>query len=634
MQSVKPLRLKRETYRLDRIADSPNVAHVWVDTGLSHLDGLYTYRIPNDLLNSVAIGSRLKVPFNSRSCEAIVVELSTSTESSGNLKVIESLLDHFPVTNSAMITFYSQMANYWASDPYSVIKSGIPVRVAAVEKKALLHPERGSVPRKTRSSRKTECSYFMHTPHISAYVELADLAIERSNQGSVLLLLPDVKDVSRMFALLKEQHVNSPVIRLDSSLSRSERYANYLEIMNVDHVIVVGTRSALFAPINGLDSIIVGLEKSEQFYEQKHPYWNVRDSAFLRSNIESTNLFFTGYVPSAEMAYQIERRRVKFVGRKHSVKTLAYPQVKGELLPDRIIPEIRKSLNHGTVLFLAPRKGYANALLCAKCKNVALCNCGGRLLMSSLTADPTCNLCGTVEKNWKCRWCSGVTRYAAARGIERFYEEIGRAFPNTAIQLSNAPNILDEISAKTKIVIATPGAIPSVSGGYSCIVILEGQRFLASGSSIYEEMVYESFFDSASRVKESGSVLLVLDSSHPVIASITRWNPSVLVKKILRENSDALLPPYASSVLLKVPTDEAVMLRNGLLKSINDGRLPSSSKVYLTENDSKNESRLFINVPRENRDDLAKFIHELTRKRAISKKSFISVALDPYALLP
>ena len=91
MQSVKPLRLKRETYRLDRIADSPNVAHVWVDTGLSHLDGLYTYRIPNDLLNSVAIGSRLRVPFNSRSCEAIVVELSISNQSSGNLKVIKYL---------------------------------------------------------------------------------------------------------------------------------------------------------------------------------------------------------------------------------------------------------------------------------------------------------------------------------------------------------------------------------------------------------------------------------------------------------------------------------------------------------------------------------------------------------------
>jgi primosomal protein N' (replication factor Y) len=633
MQSVKPLRLKRETYRLGRIADSPNVAHVWVDTGLSHLDGLYTYRIPNDLLNSVVVGSRLKVPFNSRSCEAIVVELSTSTQSSGNLKVIESLLDHFPVTNSAMITFYSQMANYWASDPYSIIKSGIPVRVAAIEK-TLNHPALKSSPGKSRNFKKTECAYFMHTPHISAYSELADLAIRRLKQGSVLLLLPDIKDVSRTFALLKELSVTCPVIRLDSSLSRSERYANYLEIMNLNQVIVIGTRSALFAPINGLDSIIVGLEKSEQYYEQKHPYWNVRDSAFLRSSIESTNLFFTGYVPSAEMAYQIEQRKVKFVSQRHSVKTLAYSQVKGELLPDRIIPEIRKALKLGPVLFLAPRKGYANALLCAKCKNIALCNCGGRLLMSSSTANPICSLCTSVEKDWKCKWCSSTSRYAAARGIERFYEEIGRAFPSTAIQLSNAPNILEEISAKTKIVIATPGAIPAVSGGYSSVVILEGQRFLASGSAIYEEMVYESFFDSASRVKESGSVLVVLDSSHPVIASITRWNPSVLIKKILRENSDALLPPYATSVLLKVSTAEAAILRNGLLKSINDGKLPSSSRVYLTENPSKNESRLLLNVPREYREDLAKFVHELTRKRAISKKSFISVALDPYALLP
>jgi primosomal protein N' (replication factor Y) len=146
-------------------------------------------------------------------------------------------------------------------------------------------------------------------------------------------------------------------------------------------------------------------------------------------------------------------------------------------------------------------------------------------------------------------------------------------------------------------------------------------------------MVYESFFDSAARVKKNGNILVVLDSSHPLISSITRWNPSVVVKKILRENNDALLPPYASSALLRVPITDAVMLRNGILKSIKDGRLPISSKVYLTENESKNESRLLINVPRENREDLANFVLELSRKRAISKKSFISVALDPYVLL-
>jgi primosomal protein N' (replication factor Y) len=632
MQSVRPLRLKRETYRLGLKADTSTVANVWVDSGVSHLDGIYTYRIPNELLSSISVGSRIKVSFNSRSCEAIVVELNETAETSGKLKVIESLLDSFPVANKSTLDFYTQMAAYWASNPYSLIKSGIPPRVASAEK-TLLSQAPDSLNVGTKTSRKLNFTYLMHSPHVSAYTELAELAESRLKNGSVLLLVPDEKDVSTLYALLQKKSLTAPLLRLDSSLTRSERYSNYLQISMLQRVLVVGTRSALFVPMNELDSIIIGFEKSEQFHEQKHPYWNVRDSAFIRSSIESCNLFFTGYVPSAEMAYQIEERTVKFVGNKKSLKTLAYPQERGELLPDRIIPEIRRSLSLGTVLFLAPRKGYANLLLCAKCKNVALCECGGRLLINSQNADPICTICALELKNWKCRWCSSTTRYAASRGIERFYEEIGKAFPNVPILLSNAPNIVDEVSAKTKIVISTSGAVPTSLEGYSSVVILEGQRFLASGSATYEEMVYESFFNTAARVRKNGNLLLILDPYHPVIASLARWNPSVLVKKILRENYDAFLPPYASTASLKVLLSEGVLLRSGISKSIKDGRLPISSKVFLTEDTTKNEARILISVPRENRQDLANFLVQLNRKRAATKKGFISIALDPYALL-
>ncbi|CAN2197859.1 PriA Primosomal protein N' (replication factor Y) - superfamily II helicase [Candidatus Nanopelagicaceae bacterium] len=631
MQSVKPLRLKRETYRLGLKADTANVANVWVDSGLSHLDGIYTYRIPNDLLSSISIGSRIRVPFNNRSCEAIVVEINSSHAASGNLKVIESLLDFVPVASKCMIDFYAQMATYWASDPYSLIKSGIPPRVASSEK-ALLSQLNESPHLKSKASRKPDFTYLMHSPHVSAYTELVELAESRLKNGSVLLLVPDEKDVSNLFALLQNKKLSAPVFRLDSSLTRSERYSNYLQISMLQRLLVVGTRSALFVPINELDSIIVGFEKSEQFHEQKHPYWNVRDSAFIRSSIESCNVFFTGYVPSAEMAYQIEERKVKFVGNKNSLKTLAYPQEKGELLPDRVIPEIRKSLTQGKVLFLAPRKGYANLLLCAKCKNIALCDCGGRFLISSQNADPVCTICSLEIKNWKCAWCASTTRYAAARGIERFYEEIGRAFPNVPIQLSSAPNILEKISDQTKIVIATSGSVPATFEGYSSVVILEGQRFLSSGSATYEEMVYESFFNTAAHVRKNGNLVVVLDSYHPVIASLSRWNPSVLVKKILRENHDASLPPYTSTASLKVVLSEGVVLKNGISKSVKDGRLPISSKVYLTEDKSKNEARILISVPRDNRHVLANFLLELNRRRAATKKAYITFALDPYAL--
>ena len=632
MQSVKPLRLKRETYRSASKADSHLVVNVWVDSGLSHLDGVYSYRCPNELIEKVSIGSRLKVPFNARSCEALVVEIIETNETIDHYKVIESVLGNVPVANTAMIEFYRAMSKYWASDPYSLIKFGIPSRVASVERITGAEPLKYS--KNVNVSKKTSQNYFMmHTPHKSAYLEIVELALERMKHGSTLLLLPDTKDIDRVLQIFLGKKNDFEVIRLDSSLPRAQRYENYLKSSLNKGVLVIGNRSALFAPMVDLNSVIVGFEKSEQYFEKKHPYWNTRDSAFLRAQIENLNLYFTGYVPSSDMAQQIEKRNVKFITERANVTTTAFPQTQGELLPDRIIPAIRKALNQGAVLFLVPRKGYANALLCAKCRNIALCKCGGRLLVAGQYADPMCSVCNTAVKNWQCSWCAGTTRYISARGIDRFHEEIGRAFPNIPIQLSSAPNILEEVAEKTKIVIATTGSIPGIFKEYSAVVLLEGQRFLAASSSRFEELVYESFFEAAAHVSKKGNVFVVLDAFHPLVAAITKWNPGTLVRKILRENEEAFLPPFSSIAVLTVQKHEAILLKNGLAKSIKDGRLPMNSQIFLSEDAESDDAKILLSVPVENRDILAAFLLELSRKRAVSKKSFVNIALDPFTLL-
>jgi primosomal protein N' (replication factor Y) len=236
-------------------------------------------------------------------------------------------------------------------------------------------------------------------------------------------------------------------------------------------------------------------------------------------------------------------------------------------------------------------------------------------------------------KNWQCSWCTGTTRYIAARGIDRFHEEIGRAFPNTSIQLSSAPNILEEVSVKTKIVIATMGSIPGSFKEYSAVVLLEGQRFLAASSSRFEELVYESFFEAAAHVSQKGSVFIVLDAFHPLVAAITKWNPGTLVRKVLRENEEAFLPPFSSIAVLTVEKQEAMLLKNGLAKSIKDGRLPTESQIFLSEDAESDDAKILLSVPAVNRDVLAAFLLELSRKRAISKKSFVNIALDPFTLL-
>ncbi|MFZ4123114.1 MAG: hypothetical protein ACOYJ3_00845 [Candidatus Planktophila sp.] len=632
MESVKPLRLKREAYKEISKADPHTVVNVWVDSGVSHLDGVYSYRCTSEQKRIIHIGSRLKVPFNSRSCEALVVDVLENQESTEHLKIVESVLGNIPVANRELIEFYVLMAKHWASDPYSLVKFGIPPRVASVEKsfELLNYTETKN---SSSATKNVQSSYLMHSPHKSAYVEILDLALERMKKGSTLVLLPDSKDIDRILNALDEKNVNHDVIRLDSSLSRAQRYENYLKTSLEENILVIGNRSALFAPIRNIDSIIVGFEKSEQYFERKHPYWNTRDSVFLRAQIEKINVFFTGYVPSCEIAQKIETRAIDFIAPRTKVNTLAFPQEKGELLPDRIIPKIRKSLLEGTVLFVVPRKGYANALLCAKCRNMSLCKCGSRLVVTSQNSDPICSVCSTFVKNWQCAWCAGTTRYVAARGIDRFHEEIGRAFPNTAIQLSSAPNILEEVADKTKIVIATIGAFPGNAKDFSAVVLLEGQRFLAATSTRYEELVYESFFEAASHVNSNGNILIVLDSFHPLVAAITKWNPAGLVRKILRENQDAFLPPFSSVALLTVEKQDSLLLRNGLAKSIKDERLPLSSQVFLFNDAESEKAKIVLTVPVENRGLLADFLLEFSRKRAISKKSAVSVALDPFTLL-
>ena len=84
---------------------------------------------------------------------------------------------------------------------------------------------------------------------------------------------------------------------------------------------------------------------------------------------------------------------------------------------------------------------------------------------------------------------------------------------------------------------------------------------------------------------------------------------------------------------MTVEKQESVILKNGLAKSIKDGRLPTSSQVFLSQDAESDDARILVSVPSENRDVLAAFLLELSRKRAISKKSFVSIALDPFTLL-
>jgi primosomal protein N' (replication factor Y) len=448
--------------------------------------------------------------------------------------------------------------------------------------------------------------------------------------GSILIVAPDEKDVDLVIASLRSAAILP--LKLTASLTREERYRNYLLAMHGSNSIVVGTRSAIFAPIKNLATVIVHKESSHDHYEMRSPGWNTRTVALLRSEFQSLKLILTGFSPSIEVSQLIDERKVKYLNSKENVNVKAFTPSEGALLPGRIFGEIKKALAIGPVLFIAPRKGYGNALLCAHCRNVATCDCGGRLSVSAKGKAPSCVHCGKAFQEWKCSFCNRDKQYLAGRGIERAAEEISRAFPNFPVVISAGDVIKDRIDPKPSLVLATAGAQPQVEGGYAAVVILDGMRFFAHTDLRTQERARELFLETASFISPKGFVLLVIDDSHPIVSAISRWNIAPLLKRELSERSELCLPPSVFSVVLVMDQAIGVQIANGLKKSALEGRIPQSSRIYGPTEISKDEVKIVIHVDKKHAPALTNTVYELQRRRSIAKKELFTLRVEPYSL--
>jgi primosomal protein N' (replication factor Y) len=352
----------------------------------------------------------------------------------------------------------------------------------------------------------------------------------------------------------------------------------------------------------------------------------------MRAELEGIGLAFTGFTPSVRMAYEIDRSTIKFNNQRTQVNVQAFSPTDGTLMPGRIYSEIKKALKRGPVLFVAPRKGYGNALLCAHCRNVALCKCGGRLSVSSKGLAPTCVHCGTGFPTWKCSFCDRDKQYLAGRGIERAAEEISRAFPGFPVVISAGDVIKDSVDSRPALVLSTPGAQPAVAGGYAAVVVLDAIRFFSQTDINGQERARELLFETASLVSSDGQVLLVLDDSHPIVAALARWNIAPLLKRELAERAELMLPPSVISAVLVMEQTSASPILSGLKKALEDGRLPSSTRIFGVTILPKGQAKIVMHVSHDQSSSLGAMLHELQRKRSIAKKDLFTLRIDPYSL--
>ena len=627
MATPRLFRLKAEvaTAPAGPVAELLPIARVRVDTGVFHLDQLYDYVVPEKLSQETIVGIRVQVPFGSRETEGIVVARVADPEKAGLLKAITKVLSPHPIATSSTLALIDKASEFYCCNPWDLVRSAIPPRVASIDKELPVY----------RSEAKDKpvnggLIFQSFGPYLSSDKQITELVANVIKRGSVLIVAPDEKDVDRIIGNLSIRFDN--VLKISSSITREERYRNFLLSMRLENSIVVGTRSAIFTPVRNLATILVYKESSPDHFELRSPGWNSSTIARLRSEIEGVALVFSGFTPSIRVAFDIDRGVVKFNNQRTQVNVKGFTPSDGTLLPGRIYSEIKKALKKGPVLFLAPRKGYGNALLCAHCRNVAMCACGGRLSVAAKGSIPTCVHCGTGFASWKCSFCNRDKQYLAGRGIERAAEEISRAFPGFPVIVSAGDVIKEKVEAKPALVLSTPGAQPLVEGGYAAVVVLDAIRFFSHTDINGQERARELLFETASLVNHDGQVLIVIDDSHPVIPAITRWNIAPLLKRELAERVELNLPPAVMSAVIVMDQQSAQSIALGLNKALADSRLPSSARIFGPTPMARGMAKIVIHVAINQSSDLGKILHELQRKRSIAKKDLLTLRMDPYSL--
>lgn len=623
-----PLRLKVQTVARGKFeaAEHLPVATVLVDTGVPHLDEVYDYLVPNVLDEELRTGIKVSVNFSGRNVEGYVLSRSESS-AVGNLKFIEKVLSPIPLLTQETLALISAVSKRWASTSFDILTNAIPARVVNAEKsfQTVDHP-----PAVLESTIAPTYSFYLFTPGEDPFTVMGEWVRKRSALGGVLVVLPEAREVDLLSKRLKSMGLKFSV--LEGSLTRAERYSNFLDVACGNVQIVIGSRSAIFAPVNNLKTLIVFRECSQSHYEVRTPGWNTRDVAIIRSQMSSIDLTFAGFSPSSEVAHLMERGEVLLKGQSASVDATSFTAHYGELLPDRIFAPIRKALEKGSVLFLVSRKGYATAISCKSCRNIATCDCGGRISFDGPEKGYRCSLCDKKANTWSCRWCKKVQPVLLGRGNQRFAQEIGRAFPGFPVLISDATSPIDEVPEECSLVLATAGMAPAVKNGYQAVVILEGDALFAQLDLRAHERAREAIMQSVALLAKKGKALLVIDSSHPIIASVSRWNLAPLLMRELSERSQTHLPPTVHAITIEMAHGECASFIAGIEKSATEGRISRSTRILGPSKISDENSRVIITVPRDEGVDLIDFLVRYRKKRALAKKPALTMRIDPYSL--
>ncbi|MDR1467067.1 MAG: primosomal protein N' [Oscillospiraceae bacterium] len=395
------------------------------------------------------------------------------------------------------------------------------------------------------------------------------------NKGrGVIVMVPEIALTPQLTAVFCKEFKNQVAI-LNSSLTSKERFCNWRKIKNGEAKVVVGTRSAVFAPLAKIGLIIMDEEHETSYKSERTPRYHAREVAIFRCKYHKALLLLASATPSVESFYMAKNKQYGFnkLGKRYGnavLPSVSIVDMSSELLVDeggifsaKLIRAMSDNLKVGKQsILLLNRRGYSTFVVCPSCKEVVVCkNCSVSMSYHSSNNRLICHYClNSTGLTEECPNCHKSQVHYAGVGIQRVEQEFKKIVPNARVLRIDSDSASDKSLLEKKINAFKNKDYDVLIGTQMIAKGLNFSSVTLVGVISADSMLYSSDFRSYERTfniitqvvgrsgrgKDKGlAIIQTLTPENPIIKFAADQNYEAFYNSEIQMRKAMLYPPFA-----------------------------------------------------------------------------------------
>ena len=445
------------------------------------------------------------------------------------------------------------------------------------------------------------------------YMNVIDKVLSQGK--TALMLVPEISLTPQMVRVFSDRFGTSIAV-LHSALSVGEKHDEWLRIYSNDAKIVIGARSAIFAPLSNIGVIIIDEEHDSSYLSDSNPRYFTQDIAVFRAKYNKCPLVLGSATPSIETFYKTQTHEYNLTQMPVRVNQKPMPKIEivdmcnefrhgnNTILSLRLLEKLDETIknNNQAILFIN-RRGFSSYLMCRECSYIPKCTeCDANLVYHKDENVLKCHYCGKKFKVLtKCPQCGSNSIKLGATGTQQIVELIHEHFPKVSVFRLDNDSVKNK-SSYSEILSKFGNTKPAILVGTQMVTkghdfpkvtlvgIVDADISLFNYSYKANETTFQlvtQVSGRAGRSDQAGEVVLqTYVPKNPVYLTSANYDYKKFYDKEINLRETTKFPPFAKIVRVLLTSEDDNLVKNAthkLILKLKDLRVNYGDKFFFLE---------------------------------------------------